>query len=156
VESIVATRDLKGSTALPRGPTEAAEHRAELPPKQSRRPEDQAVRDRERGAFAGDAQRTRRESLKGSTAQPRGPPGTGLTGDSSPKDEKDEERPPWLALSIAQFCKAHAISEDFFYKLMRQGEAPRLMKVGARTLISIEAAAEWRRAREQATAIPSE
>jgi predicted DNA-binding transcriptional regulator AlpA len=58
---------------------------------------------------------------------------------------------PCLALSIRQFCQAHSISEDFFYKLKRQGEAPRLMKVGARTLISMEAAAEWRRDREAAT-----
>ena len=46
---------------------------------------------------------------------------------------------PRLALSIG---------EAFYYKLKRHGEGPREMKVGARTLISVEAAAEWRRARE--------
>jgi predicted DNA-binding transcriptional regulator AlpA len=55
---------------------------------------------------------------------------------------------PRLALSIAEFCEAHGISEGFFYKLKKQGEGPREMKVGARTLISFESAAEWRRARE--------
>ena len=55
---------------------------------------------------------------------------------------------PRLALSIAEFCEAHGISEGFFYKLKKQGEGPREMKVGARTLISLESAAEWRRARE--------
>jgi predicted DNA-binding transcriptional regulator AlpA len=55
---------------------------------------------------------------------------------------------PRLALSIPEFCKAHGISEGFFYKLKKQGEGPREMKVGARTLISFESAAEWRRARE--------
>lgn len=55
---------------------------------------------------------------------------------------------PRLALSIAQFCEAHNISEGFFYKLKRQGIGPREMKVGARTLITFESAAEWRRARE--------
>jgi predicted DNA-binding transcriptional regulator AlpA len=55
---------------------------------------------------------------------------------------------PRLALSIPEFCKAHGISEGFFYKLKKQGEGPREMKVGARTLISLESAAEWRRARE--------
>src|SRR6516162_4281355 len=55
---------------------------------------------------------------------------------------------PRLALSIPEFCKAHGISEGFYYKLKRQGEGPREMKVGARTLISFESAAEWRRARE--------
>jgi predicted DNA-binding transcriptional regulator AlpA len=55
---------------------------------------------------------------------------------------------PRLALSIREFCKAHGISEGFFYKLKKQREGPREMKVGARTLISFESAAEWRRARE--------
>jgi hypothetical protein len=56
--------------------------------------------------------------------------------------------PPRLALSVVEFCAAFGISEDFFYKLKRQGQAPRLMKVGARTMISMEAANEWRIARE--------
>ena len=55
---------------------------------------------------------------------------------------------PRLALSIPEFCQAHGISEGFFYKLKKQGEGPREMKVGARTLITFESAAEWRRARE--------
>jgi predicted DNA-binding transcriptional regulator AlpA len=55
---------------------------------------------------------------------------------------------PRLALSIPEFCKAHGISEGLFYKLKKQGEGPREMKVGARTLITFESATEWRRARE--------
>jgi predicted DNA-binding transcriptional regulator AlpA len=55
---------------------------------------------------------------------------------------------PRLALSIPEFCRAHGISEAFFYKLKKQGEGPREMKVGARTLITFESAAEWRRTRE--------
>ncbi|WP_202639061.1 hypothetical protein [Bradyrhizobium sp. CCBAU 051011] len=55
---------------------------------------------------------------------------------------------PRLAFSIREFCEAHGISEGFFYKLKKQGESPREMKVGTRTLISFESAAEWRRARE--------
>jgi predicted DNA-binding transcriptional regulator AlpA len=55
---------------------------------------------------------------------------------------------PRLALSIREFCQAHGISEGFFYKLKKQGEGPREMKVGARTLITFESAAEWRAARE--------
>jgi predicted DNA-binding transcriptional regulator AlpA len=55
---------------------------------------------------------------------------------------------PRMALSIPEFCKAHGISEGFFYKLKKQGDGPREMKVGARTLISLESASEWRRARE--------
>jgi hypothetical protein len=60
--------------------------------------------------------------------------------------------PPLLALSILEFCAAFGISEDFFYKLKRQGQAPRLMKVGKRTMISMEAANEWRIEREAASA----
>ena len=45
---------------------------------------------------------------------------------------------PRLALSIPEFCEAHGISEGFFYKLKKQGEGPREMKVGARTLITFE------------------
>jgi predicted DNA-binding transcriptional regulator AlpA len=58
---------------------------------------------------------------------------------------------PRLALSIPEFCEAHGISEGLFYKLKKQGEGPREMKVGTRTLITFEAAAEWRGEREKAT-----
>jgi predicted DNA-binding transcriptional regulator AlpA len=69
---------------------------------------------------------------------------------SRPQFATVRPRPPTprLAFSIPEFCEAHGISEGFFYKLKKQGEGPREMKVGARTLISCEAAAEWRRARE--------
>jgi hypothetical protein len=56
--------------------------------------------------------------------------------------------PPRLALSIREFCWAHSISAGFYFKLKKRGEGPREMKLGARTLISFEAATEWRRARE--------
>lgn len=56
--------------------------------------------------------------------------------------------PPRLALSIPEFCSAHGISEGLFFKLKKQGKGPRVMKVGTRTLISFESAAEWRLARE--------
>jgi len=56
------------------------------------------------------------------------------------------------AFSIAAFCQRHGISESFFHKLRAKGLGPVTMKVGTRTLISVEAAAAWRRAREGATA----
>jgi hypothetical protein len=37
------------------------------------------------------------------------------------------------------------------YNLVKSGEAPRVMRVGARILISKEAVVDWRREREQAT-----
>jgi hypothetical protein len=52
------------------------------------------------------------------------------------------------AYSIRQFCAAHNLSVDSYFRLARRGLMPRTMKVGARTLISAEAAAAWRRARE--------
>ena len=58
--------------------------------------------------------------------------------------------PNSLAMSIKEFCRLHGISEDQFYKMKREGWAPITMKVGSRTLISHEAATEWRRAREAA------
>lgn len=47
-------------------------------------------------------------------------------------------------LSVDQFCAEHGISRAMFYKLRKQEKAPREMKVGSRTLITVEAAAEWR------------
>jgi len=55
-----------------------------------------------------------------------------------------------LAMSIREFCRLHGISEDQFYKMKREGWGPTTMKVGARTLISHEAAAAWRAEREAA------
>jgi hypothetical protein len=57
------------------------------------------------------------------------------------------------ATSIAEFCRRNSISVPFYHKLQRQGRGPQTMKIGARTLITVEAAARWRRAleRKQAT-----
>jgi hypothetical protein len=50
------------------------------------------------------------------------------------------------AFSIPQFCAAHgAMSEAFYHKLQTLGLGPKTMRVGGRTMISIEAAAQWRR-----------
>jgi hypothetical protein len=55
-----------------------------------------------------------------------------------------------MAYSIRQFCQAHNISVDTYFRAQRAGLGPVTMKIGARTLISIEAAAAWRRDRELA------
>ena len=57
------------------------------------------------------------------------------------------EVPP-AVYSIRAFCLAHDISEMTYHRLRRQGLGPRTMKVLNRTIISHEAAAEWRRERE--------
>src|SRR5215510_11506288 len=52
------------------------------------------------------------------------------------------------AFSIREFCAAHRISQSMYFKMRNLGLGPREMAVGRRTLISIEAAADWRRERE--------
>ena len=54
------------------------------------------------------------------------------------------------AFTIAEFCKAHRISQSMYFKIRNLGLGPREMAVGSRRLISQEAAAEWRKAREAA------
>jgi hypothetical protein len=56
------------------------------------------------------------------------------------------------AYSVDEFCARHRISPQLFYKLKPQGLMPVTFNVGTRVLISREAAAEWRRARENAVA----
>jgi hypothetical protein len=54
------------------------------------------------------------------------------------------------AYSIQEFCARHRISPQLFYKFREQ--MPRTFNVGTRVLISKEAAAAWRRQREQVAA----
>jgi hypothetical protein len=54
------------------------------------------------------------------------------------------------AYSIGEFCARHRISAQLFYKLRPQGLMPATFRVGTRVLISREAAAAWRRERENA------
>lgn len=58
------------------------------------------------------------------------------------------------ASSVETFCRAHGISRGLFYKLVREGRGPAIMKLNRRTLISREAAEEWRRRMESETAAP--
>jgi hypothetical protein len=59
---------------------------------------------------------------------------------------------PAAAFSVPEFCTAHRISRAFFYLLQKDGSGPRLMRVRGRTLVTAEAAAEWRRKMEATTA----
>ena len=54
------------------------------------------------------------------------------------------------AFSISVFCSRHGFSPQLFYKLKPQGLMPATFRVGTRVLISREAAAAWRRERENA------
>ena len=52
------------------------------------------------------------------------------------------------AFTVNEFCGRHRISVQLFYK--NRNQMPRTFYVGTRVLISKEAAAAWRREREQA------
>lgn len=52
------------------------------------------------------------------------------------------------AYTVSDFCAAHGVSRGMLYKLWEAGKGPRAMHVGRRRLISVEAAADWRRAME--------
>jgi hypothetical protein len=64
----------------------------------------------------------------------------------------NESRTAVEAFSVAEFCEAHRISRALFYLLLKEGNGPRLMRVGRRTLVTVEAAAEWRRRMEETRA----
>jgi hypothetical protein len=63
-----------------------------------------------------------------------------------------------VAYSVDEFCAAHGpISRSTLYNMWKAGTGPRFMLVGGgkgRRIISVEAAAEWRREREAAAAGP--
>ncbi len=52
------------------------------------------------------------------------------------------------AYGVKEFCTTHGISRSGFYALLKLGKGPKTMKVGTRTLVSTEAAKDWRKACE--------
>jgi len=55
------------------------------------------------------------------------------------------------AYTVSSFSEEHHISRSYLYRLWSEGRGPRRTKLGRRTLISGEAAAEWRRRMETET-----
>ena len=53
--------------------------------------------------------------------------------------------------SVSAFGADHGVSRSLFYRLIKEGRGPRLTKISRRTLISGEAAAEWRARMERET-----
>ena len=49
-----------------------------------------------------------------------------------------------IAFTIAEFADAHRISRSTFYNLLKAGDGPRVCKIGRRSIITREAADEWR------------
>jgi hypothetical protein len=58
-----------------------------------------------------------------------------------------------VAYTVPGFCKAHHFSESYYYELRESGFGPRETKLGTRTIITAESAAEWRRERTE-TPVP--
>lgn len=83
---------------------------------------------------------------------------TGATPHAEPKAAKRKKTPPIRgppverqAYTIPEFCEAHRISIDTYYRMARAGDGPEIMKVGHGTRISVEAAKAWREAGKAAT-----
>ena len=71
-----------------------------------------------------------------------------ITGRRAGLADAYDEPAPRLAMTIQEFCDSFRFTEGFYYKLKKQGLGPREMKVGTRTLISVESAIEWGREHE--------
>lgn len=74
----------------------------------------------------------------------------------APKKKKKKPAPVVLvpnaeAYSIPEFCEAHRISESMYYKIRKEGQGPREARALTKVIITKEAAADWRRARETTT-----
>jgi hypothetical protein len=52
-------------------------------------------------------------------------------------------------MSIARFCRRNDLSEPMYFKLQANGLGPKTIRLGARTLITVEAERRWRQARER-------
>jgi hypothetical protein len=50
--------------------------------------------------------------------------------------------------TMGEFCLAHRIGLNTYYRLRKAGKGPVEMRVGAKVLISKESAAHWRAARD--------
>ena len=55
------------------------------------------------------------------------------------------------AVTVSQFCEKYRIGRTHFYQLLKDGNGPRLMKVGRRTLVSAKAESDWVEQSEQAS-----
>jgi hypothetical protein len=75
---------------------------------------------------------------------------SGTNGKTEKQVLSDPTEVPRAAFTIKEFCDAHRISPAMYFKLRDAGLGPREMRAGRRVTISLEAATDWRRAREKA------
>jgi len=59
-----------------------------------------------------------------------------------------------LMMSIPSFAAEHGISRSLLYKLLAEGRGPKITRIRGRTLISAEAARDWRLRMENETEQP--
>jgi hypothetical protein len=52
---------------------------------------------------------------------------------------------PFCAFTIDEFVRAHKISRGKFQLMRKAGEGPEILMLGRRRLITVEAAAAWRK-----------
>ena len=50
--------------------------------------------------------------------------------------------------TVKQFTQTYNLSRSTIYRLWRDGRGPRVLRVGRKVLITVEAAQEWARAME--------
>jgi predicted DNA-binding transcriptional regulator AlpA len=53
--------------------------------------------------------------------------------------------------TVPEFCESHGFSRAFFYKLLKEGNGPKLMRLRKRVFITKESAKEWRLKMENQT-----
>jgi len=58
--------------------------------------------------------------------------------------QSEKEKTPRLGYSVNEYCAALGISRGTFYNRLRDGTGPRVMKVGNRTIVTVEAHHEYR------------
>lgn len=54
------------------------------------------------------------------------------------------------AYTIDEFCVAYRMSRSLFYKMVREGRGPRMMRIGARRYITVVEANAWAEAQTAA------
>ena len=59
---------------------------------------------------------------------------------------------PRSAFTIPEFCARNSISPAHYFNLKRRNQGPREIRAGKSVRISLEAEADWQRAREAASA----
>jgi hypothetical protein len=75
-----------------------------------------------------------------------------MSSNPQPMPAHAPQSPTPRAFTVAEFCASYRLSRSGLYQQWAQGTGPKFFKIGAKILISVEAAEAWRREREAATA----